>query len=40
MHLAAGIWKDKRDMRVDKSIEIELKTLNNSTINKSLRYLE
>jgi hypothetical protein len=40
MHLAAGIWKDKRDMRVDKSVEIELKTLNNSTINKSLRYLE
>ena len=40
MHLAAGIWKDKRDIRVDKSIEIELKTLNNSTINKSLRYLE
>ena len=40
MHLAAGIWKDQKDMRIDKSIKIELKTLNNSTITKSLRYLD
>ena len=38
MHLAAGIWKDGRDMRVDKSIEIEIKTLNGKKILKSLRY--
>ena len=38
MHLAAGIWKDGKDMRVDKSIEIEIKTLNDKKILKSLRY--
>ena len=38
MHLAAGIWKDGKDMRVDKSIKIELETLNNKKINKSLRF--
>jgi len=38
MHLAAGLWKDNKDMRVDKSIEIEIKTLTNKTIFKSLRY--
>ena len=38
MHLAAGLWKEKKDMRVDKSIEIEIKTLTNKTIIKSLRY--
>ena len=38
MHLAAGIWKDGKDMRTDKSIQIQLKTLDNKIINKSLRY--
>ena len=38
MHLAAGIWKDGKDMRVDKSIEIEIETLNNKRIAKSLRF--
>ena len=38
MHLAAGIWKDGVDMRVDKSVEIELDTLNNEKIIKSLRF--
>ena len=38
MHLAAGIWKNGKDMRVDKSIEIEIKTLNGKKILKSLRY--
>ena len=38
MHLAAGIWKDGKDMRIDKSIEIEIKTLNGKNILKSLRY--
>ena len=38
MHLAAGIWKDGKDMRIDKSIKIEIKTLQNKKILKSLRY--
>ena len=38
LHLAAGIWKDGKDMRVDKSIEIEIKTLDNKKIFKSLRF--
>ena len=38
MHLAAGIWKDGKDMRVDKKIEIEIKTVDNKKLLKSLRY--
>ena len=38
MHLAAGIWKDGKDMRIDKSLEIEIETLNKNKILKSLRY--
>ena len=38
MHLAAGIWKDGKDMRVDKNIKIELETLDKDKIQKSLRY--
>ena len=38
MHLAAGLWKDGKDMRLDKNIEIEIKTLTNKTISKSLRF--
>ena len=38
MHLAAGIWRDGKDMRVDKSIEIEIETLNDKKIFKSLRF--
>jgi len=38
IHLAAGIWKDGKDMRVDKSVQIEIETLNNKKIFKSLRY--
>ena len=38
MHLAAGIWKDGKDMRVDKNIKIELETLDKNKILKSLRY--
>ena len=38
MHLAAGIWKDGKDMRIDKSIKIEIKTLQDKKILKSLRY--
>ena len=38
MHLAAGIWKNKQDMRVNKDIKIEIKTLDGKTLNKSLRF--
>ena len=38
MHLAAGIWKDGKDMRVDKSLQIEIENLDNKKILKSLRY--
>ena len=38
MHLAAGIWKDGKDMRIDKSVKIELNTLENRKIIKSLRF--
>ena len=38
MHLAAGIWKDGKDMRTDKSIKIDIKTLENETVSKSLRF--
>ena len=38
MHLAAGIWKDKKDMRMDRNIQIEVKTLKNKKVLKSLRY--
>ena len=38
MHLAAGIWKDGKDMRVDKTIKINIKTLNNESIARSLRF--
>ena len=38
IHLAAGIWKDGKDMRQDKSIKIEIEKLHNKKILKSLRY--
>ncbi len=38
LHLAAGIWKNGIDMRLDKSIEIEIKTLTDKKVFKSLRY--
>ena len=40
MHLAAGIWKDGKDMRVDKNVQIEIETLNKEKIIKSLRFSE
>ena len=39
MHLAAGIWRDNKDMRLNKSIKIEIKTLENGLLNKSLRFV-
>ena len=38
MHLAAGIWYNKKDMRVDSSVKIQIKTLENKNISKSLRF--
>ena len=38
MHLAAGIWKDNQDMRLNKDIKIDIKTLDNKILNKSLRF--
>ena len=39
MHLAAGIWKDGKDMRLHKDVQIEIKTLNNNKVLKSLRFI-
>ena len=39
MHLAAGIWKDGKDMRLHKDVQIEIKTLNNNKVVKSLRFI-
>ena len=38
MHLAAGIWKNNQDMRVNKDIKIEIKSLDGKILNKSLRF--
>ena len=38
MHLAAGIWRDGKDMRADKNIKIDIKTLENEIVIKSLRF--
>ena len=39
MHLAAGIWKDNQDMRMNKDLKVELYTLEGKKILKSLRYI-
>ena len=39
MHLAAGIWQNGVDMRVDKNIKINIKTLEGKILKKSLRNL-
>ena len=38
MHLAAGIWDNKKDMRIDSSVKIQIKTLENKNVSKSLRF--
>jgi len=38
MHLAAGIWKNNMDMRINKDIKIKIKTVKGPEIEKSLRY--
>ncbi len=37
MHLAAGIWKNGTDMRVDKNVKVNIKSLEGKTLEKSLR---
>tara|TARA_B100000700_G_scaffold128658_1_gene144157 strand:- start:1545 stop:2456 length:912 start_codon:yes stop_codon:yes gene_type:complete len=39
LHLAAGLWKNNKDMRLDKNIKIEIKTLDGNKIEKSLRFI-
>lgn len=38
MHLAAGIWINNSDMRVNKNLEIEIESLSGEKLSKSLRY--
>jgi len=38
MHLAAGIWNGDRDMRLDKEVKITIKTLQDNSKVKSLRF--
>jgi hypothetical protein len=38
IHLAAGIWKDNKDMRLNKEITIGIKSLKGKILNKSLRF--
>ena len=39
MHLAAGIWKDNKDMRLNKEVTIDIKTIKGKVLNKSLRFI-
>ena len=38
VHLAAGIWDRDKDMRLDKEVKINIKTLENKILSKSLRF--
>ena len=38
MHLAAGIWDGDRDMRLDKEVKIQINSLQNNSLSKSLRF--
>jgi len=38
MHLAAGIWVDGKDMRINRNLTIDVETTNGDKILKSLRY--
>ena len=38
MHLAAGLWNNNKDMRLNKEIKIEIETTKGNKIYKSLRY--
>jgi hypothetical protein len=38
MHLAAGIWKNGEDMRINKDIKIKIENLEGGFLEKSLRF--
>ena len=38
MHLAAGIWDNGKDMRLDKEVKIKIETLQKKILSKSLRF--
>ena len=38
MHLAAGIWNNGKDMRLNKDLKIEIETLEGKFLDKSLRF--
>ena len=38
MHLAAGIWNDDKDMRLNKSVKIKIKSIQKNSLSKSLRF--
>ena len=38
MHLAAGIWIEGKDMRLNKDLKIKINTINNTSIYTSLRF--
>ena len=38
IHLAAGIWQDEKDMRLNKDIKINISTLDGKKVKKSLRF--
>ena len=40
MHLAAGIWVENKDMRLNKDLKIELETLEAKKVFKSLRFVK
>ena len=38
MHLAAGIWDGDKDMRLNKEVKINIKTIQQKVLFKSLRF--
>ena len=38
IHLASGIWDGDKDMRLNKEVKINIKTLENKILSKSLRF--
>ena len=38
MHLAAGIWDSGKDMRLDREVKINIKTIQQKILSKSLRF--
>ena len=39
MHLAAGVWQGDKDMRLNKDVTVDIKTLQNNIKSKSLRFI-